>query len=170
MLATCSRLATERHGYANDWYSWQDLEVPTRLSPIWYLLDTHVEAGQGSKTALVVDDARYTYRELLDCVQRVASGLRELGVPRGSRLLMVGTDSIEFVSLWLACVRVGVVPVAVSDATKAQRLAYYLSDTEPWALYLDSQQAPKYIEVLDDLCLVPELVLVRGQLDASAIS
>jgi benzoate-CoA ligase len=170
MLGACSRLATGRHSYANDWYSWQDPEVPARLSPTWYLLDSHIEAGRGTKTALIVDEDRYTYRGLLDCVERVASGLRELGVPRGSRLLMVGTDSVEFVVLWLACVRVGVVPVAVSDATKAPQLAYYLRDAEPWALYLDAQQVPKYLGVLDDLDSVPELVLVRGQLDAGAAS
>lgn len=162
-METSSRLAQSRFAYAADWYSWVDPEVPEYLSPTWYLLDRHVAAGLGEKTALVVDDTAFTYREVLAAVERVAASLRVLGVARGARLLVVGTDSLEFIALWLACVRTGIVPVVVSDAVKAPQLAYYLHDTEPAVLYVDANQLPKLTEAATDVAAPPEILLVRGE-------
>ena len=128
---------------SSDWLAWQDPEVPEFLSPTSYLLDRHVGGGLGEKAAIVVDDVPVTYQELLLLVERVSEGLRELPVARGSRLLMVATDSVDFIVLWLACVRAGVIPVVVSDAVKPPQLAYYLRDNEPSALYVDAEQLPK---------------------------
>ncbi|MBO0826864.1 MAG: benzoate-CoA ligase family protein [Streptosporangiales bacterium] len=161
-----SDLARLRRAYAEDWYSWVDPEVPEYLSPTWYLLDRHVAAGHGSKTALVVDDTPYTYSEVLGAVERVAAGLRAIGVARGARLLVVGTDSLEFVALWLACVRTGVVPVVVSDAVKASQLAYYLRDAEPSALYIDAAQLPKLAEAAGEVPAPPDVLFVRGDDEA----
>src|SRR3954447_24756648 len=122
-MDTSSLLARSRKGYADDWHAWEDPDVPEYLSPTWYLLDRHVHGGRAGRTALVADDVPYTYADLLGMVERIATGLRQFGVPRGGRLLMVGTDSVEFVALWLACVRAGIVPVVVSDAVKAPQLA-----------------------------------------------
>jgi benzoate-CoA ligase len=165
-----SRLAQSRRGYADDWYAWQDPDVPEHLSPTWYLLDRHVEGDRAGRTALVADDVPYTYAELLGTVERVAAGLREFGVPRGGRLLMVGTDSLEFVALWLACVRAGIVPVVVSDAVKAPQLAYYLRDTEPAALYVDATQMQKLTTAAEDVTAPPDVLFVRGEGDQRVAS
>ena len=61
----------------------------TNLS--WNALDRHVVAGHGDRPALIALDERgarrtFTYRELLDDVKRVASGLRGLGIGKGDRI------------------------------------------------------------------------------------
>lgn len=145
-----------------DWHAWRDPDVPDRLSPTDYLLDRHVREGRGERTALIVNDTHYRYRDLLGLVERVAAGLRELGLQRGCRLLMIGTDSLEFVALWLACVRVGVVPVVVSDGVKAPQVGYYLRDAEPAAVYIDAVQAAKLAEIAHTVPTPPRVLLVRG--------
>lgn len=168
MDETSSRLAASRLGYAPDWYDWRDPEVPARLSPTELLLDKHLDTPRADKAALVADDVPYTYRELYTLVERTAAGLVEVGVHAGSRLLLVGTDSVEYVALWLACVRIGVVPVVVSDQVKAPQLAYYLDDVEPAVLYVDAAQLPKLAEAVAELGTAPPLVLVRGDGTADA--
>lgn len=169
-MEATSRLAQSGRGYADDWHSWEDPEVPEYLSPTWYLLDRHVDGDRAGRTALVADDVRYTYAELLGMVERVAAGLRELGVPRGGRLLVVGTDSLEFVALWLACVRAGIVPVVVSDAVKAPQLAYYLRDAEPAALYVDAAQVQKLATAAEEVPASPTVLFVRGESEHDVVS
>lgn len=161
-----SRLARSGTGYSRDWYQWHDPDVPEYVDPTALLLDRHVAGGRADHTALVVDDQRHSYRSLLDLVERVAAGLHGLGVVPGTRLLMVGTDSVEFVALWLATVRAGVVPVVVSDAVKPEQLAYYIGDTDAAALYLDGTHAAKLATAAQAVPL-PQLVFMRGPADGS---
>src|SRR5690606_13210537 len=60
----------------------------------------------------------------------------------------------------------GAVPVAVSDAVKADQLAYYLVDTDASVLFFDGDQAPKLAAAVEGLDSVPGLVLVRGDCTA----
>src|SRR5688572_30088554 len=117
--------------YSAEWRAWRDPDVPETLSPTEYLLDRHVRRGHGGRTALIVDDTHHSYGDLLALVEQTAAALQELALARGERLLMIGTDSIEFVVLWLACVRAGVIPVVVSDNAKAAQVGYFLDDAEP---------------------------------------
>lgn len=151
-----------RFGYAGDWYAWRDPGVPEYLTPVSYLLDRHAGGAAAEKTALITDTGSYTYRELLDCVEQMAAGLAAMRIGRGARLLMAGTDSLEFIAVWLACVRAGVVPVVVPDAVKAPQLGYYLRDCEPSAVYADAAQLPKLGSLSGELAWAPEVLLVRG--------
>ncbi|MQA04984.1 MAG: AMP-binding protein [Streptosporangiales bacterium] len=166
MTETFSRLAESGTAYSSEWYEWRDPEIPAQLSPTWYLLDKHLETDRADKAALVADGVPYTYRELAALVERVTAGLAELGVAPGCRLLMVGTDSVEYVALWLACVRAGVIPVVVSDQVKPGQLAYYLLDVEPAVLYVDAAHLTKLGEAVGEVGHAPPTVVVRG--DATA--
>lgn len=162
MVTTSCRLAQGRHGYADDWYAWRDPDIPEYLSPTSYLLDRHAAGGRSAKTALITDAGSYTYRELLAAVEQMTAGLAALRVGRGTRLLMAGTDSLEFISLWLACVRAGVVPVVVPDAVKAPQLGYYVRDSGATAVYVDAAQLPKLDSLSAEPAWAPEVLLVRG--------
>ena len=75
-------------------------------------LDRHVAAGRGDKPALIALDERgarrsLTYRELLTEVERVAAGLRGLGIGQGDRLTIYMPTSVEAIVAMLATVRVG---------------------------------------------------------------
>jgi acetyl-CoA synthetase len=75
-------------------------------------LDRHVAAGRGEQTALLALDERggrrsLTYRELLTEVERVAAGLRGLGIGQGDRLTIYMPTSVEAIVAMLATVRIG---------------------------------------------------------------
>jgi benzoate-CoA ligase len=152
----------ERLVYSADWRNWQDPEVPEMLKPTELLLDKHLEGAGGDKTALIVDDATYTYSELLTCTCRAANGLRSLGLAPESRLLMFGTDSIEYISTWLGAVRAGIVTAVVSDLYKDENLLYFIRDTAAKALYIDAAQLDKLVAIQGSLPDSLEYVIVRG--------
>ena len=81
-------------------------------------LDRHVARGYGDRTALITLDERggrrsLTYRELLAEVERVAAGLRGLGIGKGDRLTIYMPTSAEAIIAMLATVRIGAIHCVV---------------------------------------------------------
>ena len=63
--------------------------------------------------------------------------LAALGLGPGSRLLLFGTDSLDYVTLCLGAVRLGAEPFVISDLYKAKDLAYFLTETGVPLLFID---------------------------------
>ena len=94
-----------------------------------YLLDRHVREGRGGRLALTGVAGDVTYGELAERVGRAAGGLRGLGLQPEQRLVMVMTDSPEFVVIYLAAMRIGAVPVPISTMLRADGIAEILADS-----------------------------------------
>ena len=110
-----------------------------RFNACEYLLDRHVEAGDGARLAITGVGGPLTYAQLLDRVQRTAAGLRELGLQPEQRLVMFMADSPEFVAVYLAAMRIGAVPVPVSTMLHADGLAELLRDSRARMLAVTPQ-------------------------------
>ncbi|MFL5770951.1 MAG: acetate--CoA ligase [Chloroflexota bacterium] len=81
-------------------------------------VDRHVAAGRGEQDALITLDERgtrrmFTFRELLAEVERVAAGLRGLGIGKGDRLTIYMPTSAEAIIAMLATVRIGAIHCVV---------------------------------------------------------
>ena len=79
------------------------------------------------KPAIVCGDETVTYAELPSQIARYATALAALGLAPEQRLLLFGTDSLDYVTLWLGSVRLGAIPVVISDLYKPKDLAYFLT-------------------------------------------
>ena len=110
-----------------------------RFNACEYLLDRHVEAGEGARLAITGIGGPLTYAQLLDQVQRTAAGLRDLGLQPEQRLVMFMADSPEFVAVYLAAMRIGAVPVPVSTMLHADGLAELLRDSRARMLAVTPQ-------------------------------
>ena len=110
-----------------------------RFNTCEYLLDRHVEAGEGARLAITGIGGPLTYAQLLDRVQRTAAGLRDLGLQPEQRLVMFMADSPEFVAVYLAAMRIGAVPVPVSTMLHADGLAELLRDSRARMLAVTPQ-------------------------------
>ncbi|MDO8300692.1 benzoate-CoA ligase family protein [Lacisediminimonas sp.] len=148
--------------YTEDWKAWQDPTCPDYLDPTSNYLDRHANGPLAEKTALICDQDQLSYRALLEETCRFASGLAAAGCRRESRMLMFGSDSIEYIAAWLGAVRSGIVPVVVSDAHKDHHLKYFLEDTAASTLFIDEEQLPKLASIADQIPATLECILVRG--------
>ena len=152
--------------YPADWRSWRDPDVPVWLDPVGWLLDRHADTSIAAKPAIICDGEMVTYAQLIERVAHYSSALAGLGLGLEQRLLLFGTDSLDYVTIWLAAVRLGAVPVVISDLYKAKDLAYFLTDTGVPLLFIDQEQLPKLLDISDDLPSSLTTVLVRGEISA----
>lgn len=122
-----------------------------------YLLDRHVEAGQGDRTALTGPRGTHTYTELLDLATGVAAGLRELGVRAEERVMIFMVDSPRMLATILGAMRIGAVPVPVSTMLPADDLAELLTDARAHLLVASEEFTATVEPALRD---VPDLMAV----------
>jgi benzoate-CoA ligase family protein len=126
-----------------------------RFNACEYLLDRHVESGDGDRVALTGVGGEVTYALLHARVVRAAAGLRELGLQPEQRVLMFMADSPEFVVVYLAAMRMGAIPVPVSTMTKADGLAELLNDSRARLLAITPQFTGQAAAALVD---APEVI------------
>jgi benzoate-CoA ligase len=149
--------------YSDDWRRWRDPEVPAWIDPVGWLLDRHRDTAIAAKTAIVCNSDSVTYAQLTARVTAFGNALAGLGLGPESRLLLFGTDSLVYVTLWLGAVRLGAVPVVISDLYKAKDLAYFLTDTAVPLLFIDAEQIGKLIDIAGALPASLKTILVRGE-------
>lgn len=88
-----------------------------------------------------------TYAELLDQTGRLANALSALGLKRGDRLLLQVEKCAAVLSLYLACLRAGVVFLPVNPGYTVAETAHFLTDAEPALAVTD----PDRVKGLQDL-------------------
>ncbi len=149
-----------------EWRAWRDPEIPEWIDPIGLLFGRHAAFEQ--KPAIIADGKAISYRELKASIQKYAGGLAKIGVVPEQRVLLFGTDSLDYVTTWFACVHRGAIPVVVSDLYKPKDLQYFLTDTAVGTLFIDSEQLPKLIEIAAGIPKTLKTILVRGEFSADA--
>jgi benzoate-CoA ligase family protein len=130
-----------------------------------YLLDRRLAAGDGERTALAGPSGQLSYAELYDRVCRTAAGLRAVGVQPEQRILMMMSDSPEFVVVYLAAMRVGAIPVPVSTMLRADGIAELLRDSRARFLAVTGEFAAAAESAA---AAAPELAAVLADVPLSA--
>jgi acetyl-CoA synthetase len=105
------------------------------LNAAYNCLDRHVEAGRGSKTALLWegepgDKRAYTYEELQREVSKAANALRRLDVKKGDRVAIYLPMIPEAAIAMLACARIGAAHSVVFGGFSAESLRDRIRDAE----------------------------------------
>jgi fatty-acyl-CoA synthase len=87
------------------------------------------------------DDVRWTYRQLLDQVDKLARGLARQGLRAGDRVGIWAASCKEWVLLQLACPKIGLVLVTVNPAYRAMDLGYIIHKSNMLAIFHHSRDA-----------------------------
>ncbi len=103
--------------------------------------------------ALVVrhQNARFTFRQLQEHVEATARGLIGLGLQPGDRIGVWASGCAEWVLLFLACARSGLVQVNVNPAYRSQDLGFVIKKSRMKALFLHVRDArADYRQILEE--------------------
>ncbi|MCS0591956.1 AMP-binding protein [Massilia norwichensis] len=108
-----------------------ELQYPPRLNCVAELVDAHVSAGRGARTAVIGEhlgeQMRWTYAELQQQVDRIAHVLRtDLGLVPGNRVLLRGANCPTMAASILAVLKAGLVAVPTMPLLRARELGVIL--------------------------------------------
>lgn len=106
-----------------------------------------------------------TYRQLRDAVNRLAGGLRAVGIRKGTHVGVMVGNVPAFPITWLAIARLGAVMIPTNTRYTARELHYVLDDGEAEFLVIEAGLLPIYREVASTLPrIAPEnVVAVDGR-------
>jgi len=119
---------------------------PARFNFARHLIERN--AARASKTALIDDQGRLSYGELADAVARFGAALRQLGLRREERVLLLAHDSSDWVAAFLGALHAGVVPVAINTLLPAKDVAYMLGDSRAQAAIVSGALLPTLQEAM----------------------
>ncbi|HVH64905.1 MAG TPA: benzoate-CoA ligase family protein [Candidatus Acidoferrum sp.] len=105
------------------------VDVPDSFNIADYLVDRHVREGRGGRTAILCGDESVTYAEVAERSNRVANGLRQLGLRREERVLLLLLDTPAFAYAFFGALKLGAVPVPTNTLLKSQDYRYMLNDS-----------------------------------------
>ncbi|NMG02031.1 acyl-CoA synthetase [Azoarcus taiwanensis] len=130
-------------------------------------------AADPSRPALVIEDeagnvGRHTYAELADAVERLAAGLRQLGVERGDRVAIVLPQCLETVVAHFAVYRLGAVAMPLSMLFGPEALVYRLVDSGARVAIVDAEVRDALAAVSSQCPALAATVVVGGRAAAPA--
>jgi len=96
--------------------------------------------GRRDAPALEWQGRTYTFGEIDARANRMAHALAARGVARGDRICVYLRNSIEFIDLFLACTRAGIVFVPVNILYREREITHITGDAEP-RLFVNQETA-----------------------------
>lgn len=118
--------------------------------------------ANGAKTFLVFGDERYSYAEMDLLTNRVAQGLRGLGVKRGDHVAVLMANSPDMLWTLLALGKLGATAVPVNLAAKGELLQYSLTQSDSRYLVVDGEATDRLLPLEETLGQL-QGVVVRGE-------
>ena len=85
-----------------------------------------------------VDDGRVlTFSQYKEKVDRLASGLQQVGIKKGDRIGALGKNSLEYFLLYGAAAALGAIMLPINWRLSADEVGYNLNDCEPKLVFVD---------------------------------
>ena len=103
------------------------------------IIKQHVDENPNA-TAIIFEELRITYAEFDRLINRLAGGLRKLGLKRGQVLSLFLPSIPELIIGYLAAVRAGLIVNVVNAMLREQEVAYILKDCAARAVLVDSKR------------------------------
>jgi acetyl-CoA synthetase len=150
--------------------------VGGKLNVAYNCLDRHVIAGNGDKIALIWEadepgqDKIYTYSELLKEVNKVANGMKKLGLKKGDRVTIWLPMIPELAIIMLACARIGVIHSIVFGGFSKEAVKDRIDDSDSRLLFTSDETIrsgkfyPKIadvVEIIDDVPTIEHVIVVK---------
>ncbi|MGO3690608.1 MAG: AMP-binding protein, partial [Psychroflexus halocasei] len=111
-----------------------------KINMSYLCIDQHIEDGYGDEVALIYDSAvrqnmiKYTYNDLKIEVEKLAGGLKSLGLKKGDTSVIYMPMIPHAIFSMLACARLGITHSVVFGGFAPKELALRIDDIKPKVL------------------------------------
>ncbi|MFQ5343196.1 MAG: GNAT family N-acetyltransferase [Anaerolineae bacterium] len=135
---------------------------PERLNLTETLLDSHLEAGNGDRVAIKFQDQQLSYAELADQTNRIANGLRELGVGEGDAVFMRTPNLPVLVASNFAVQKIGAVSLPTSPLFSRTEIAHVTNSAQAKAIIAHIALLDEVERARDNMETVEHIIVVGG--------
>jgi acyl-CoA synthetase (AMP-forming)/AMP-acid ligase II len=112
--------------------------------------------------AIVDGDRRFTYADFNHWVNRTAHGLAALGYRRGDALALMSGNSAEFLAIYFACAKLGLVCVPINLLWRHGELGYVLDHAQAKGIVVEAALLGQLIPALETTASFIRTVIVVG--------
>ena len=123
---------------------------------------TRSAAARPAQLAVVDAGRRWTYAEFNGWVNQVAHGLAGRGYARGDALGLASGNSAEFLAVYYACAKLGVVCVPVNLGWRADEIAYVLDHSGARGLAVEAQLTGQVRDAIVKVAAVADVIVLPG--------
>ena len=144
-------------------------DIPEKFNIAEYFLDAPA-SRHPQKIAVAGAPHRATYAELVSLANRVGNALREQGVSRGDRVLIVLPDSPEFIASFFGAAKIGAVAVPLNPFARSADYIHYIENGEPCAAIVHSEALEAFLPASSERPQMPIVVVGQGQAETHGVS
>jgi acyl-CoA synthetase (AMP-forming)/AMP-acid ligase II len=123
---------------------------------------TRTAAARPAQLAVVDGGRRFTYAGFNGYVNRIAHGLAGLGYRRGSPLALASGNSADFLAVYYACAKLGVVCVPINLGWRPDEVAYVLGHSRARGIVVESQLVPAMRDAIAKVSEVADVIVAPG--------
>jgi long-chain acyl-CoA synthetase len=123
---------------------------------------TRSAAAHPDRTAVCDGDRLWTYERFNALVNRVAGGLAGLGYGRGDALAVASGNSVEFLALYYAAAKLGVVCVPVNLGWRPDEVAYVLGHSRSRGIAVEQRLLAGVSGAVGKVPEVADVVVIPG--------
>ena len=129
---------------------------------------TRTAASKPDRLAVVDGDRRLTYAEFNAYVNRLAHGLAGLGYERGGALALASGNSADFLAVYFACAKLGVVCVPINLGWRPDEVAYVLGHSQARGIVVESQLVTAMQDAVAKVPEVTDVLVAPADLETLA--
>jgi len=126
------------------------------------LLGKAVAAGRGDRTAVLFEDQRITYGQLLAQASKFASALRELGVKEGDRVVLRTPNIPPALVANFAILKLGAVCTPTSPLFSRHEIAHVANDSEAVAIIVSAALLGEVEGAKENFQTIKHIIVVGG--------
>ena len=134
-----------------------------RFNPTEELLDNAVAAGRGERIALLFEDQRITYAQLLGQANKLGNALQELGIGEGDRVLLRSPTIPPAIVSNFAVLKLGAVFTPISPLFSRAEIAHVANDAEAVAIIVHAALLGELEAARADLKTVRHIIVIGGE-------
>jgi long-chain acyl-CoA synthetase len=121
------------------------------------------------KTAVIYEGRRITFRELDAEADRVAAGLKGLGVKKGDRVATIQASNPRFAATFFGIMKAGGIAVPLDSRYVADELASLFDDCQPVALFIEDPPLASLLPALPRFGSIKHIVTMGGPEEGGCI-
>ena len=126
------------------------------------LLEKNVAAGRGERVALLFEDQRITYAQLLGQANKLGNALKGLGVREGDRVLLRTPTIPAAIATNFAVLKLGAVITPISPLFSRAEIAHVANDAEAVAIVVFAPLLGEVEAARENLKTVRHIIVIGG--------